>query len=67
MCTSCVLQGTGMDFKQLVGSNWVDPPERKRKRANYAENDFYRNQVGKVRSMKEWGMATGIVGLDDTR
>ena len=30
-----------MDYKQLVGANWVDPPERKRKRANYAENAFY--------------------------
>ncbi|GAX78211.1 hypothetical protein CEUSTIGMA_g5653.t1 [Chlamydomonas eustigma] len=30
-----------VDFKSLLGTNWVDPPERKRKRLGmYNENDF---------------------------
>ncbi|KAL6767714.1 hypothetical protein ACKKBF_B36355 [Auxenochlorella protothecoides x Auxenochlorella symbiontica] len=35
-------------LKQLMGANWVDPPERKRKRVvSYAENEFFRQAQGK--------------------
>eukprot|EP00955_Chlamydomonas_euryale_P010515 112920-Chlamydomonas_euryale.AAC.1 len=37
---------SAVDFKQLVGHNWVDPPERKRKRLNYNENDYFRSASG---------------------
>lgn len=30
----------------VAGANWVDPPERKRKRlVNYNEGEFYRNAM----------------------
>ena len=35
-------------LKALMGANWVDPPERKRKRVvSYAENEFFRQAQGK--------------------
>ncbi|CAL8460870.1 g401 [Coccomyxa elongata] len=34
------------NFKQLAGSNWIDPPKRERKRVvNYAENEYFRQAM----------------------
>jgi SWI/SNF-related matrix-associated actin-dependent regulator of chromatin subfamily A member 5 len=44
--------GEGVDFKQLVGHNWVDPPERKRKRAMHAEQAYYSSQVMQTKGDK---------------
>ncbi|KAG1678034.1 hypothetical protein FOA52_000830 [Chlamydomonas sp. UWO 241] len=36
-----------LDFKTIAASNWVDPPERKRKKVvNYNENDYFRGGQG---------------------
>ena len=33
-------------MRHALGSNWVDPPKRERKRVvNYAENEFYRQAM----------------------
>lgn len=43
-------------LKALMGANWVEPAERKRKRiASYAENEFYRQVVQK----REYGPRQG--------
>ncbi|KAK9812302.1 hypothetical protein WJX73_000685 [Symbiochloris irregularis] len=35
-----------VDYKSLIGHNWVDPPKRERKRVvNYAENEYFRNAM----------------------
>jgi SWI/SNF-related matrix-associated actin-dependent regulator of chromatin subfamily A member 5 len=38
--------GQDMDYKTLIGNNWIDPPKRERKRmVNYAENEYFRNAL----------------------
>mmetsp|Transcript_22804 Transcript_22804/g.58023 ORF Transcript_22804/g.58023 Transcript_22804/m.58023 type:complete len:1052 (-) Transcript_22804:484-3639(-) len=40
-------EAPGIDFKSLVGNNWVDPPKRERKRLlNYSEDYQRANQKG---------------------
>eukprot|EP00798_Chlamydomonas_sp_ICE-L_P028324 gene28324-31441_t len=37
----------GLNLKAAMANNWIDPPKRERKRANYSESEYYRNAMGK--------------------
>ena len=35
----------GINLKQVIGANWIDPPKRERKRVlNYSESEYYKNK-----------------------
>ena len=60
----------GIDYKGLIGTNWVDPPERKRKRLGiYSETDARKVRVrpsrwqGRQMGMCDNSLGCGWVGM----
>eukprot|EP00798_Chlamydomonas_sp_ICE-L_P018353 gene18353-24818_t len=61
----------GLNLKQAIANNWIDPPKRERKRVlNYSESEYYRNTLKRkmvldyYNESRQWDSTAVLEGLD---